>query len=467
MTLWRYSLLAVSLVSLSFFLRDNRSKRLEYSVSLQEEKKKMLQQLDQEQVSSESKSHSETFKEMQRRSPVLQLTSYQVLAGALPQEKKLLTVGISSVQRPHGSTLLHTLQSLFQASSESELDCIVVLVHLSDPDPAWRSQMVANISGLFQPHLEAQKLLVIHGHLGGSLVPGDRGNINASSPCEAVYSRQKVDYALLMNFAVSLSEYFLMVEDHVGCTPKFVSTIYWALAAWTERPWVTLEFSSLSFSGKVFHSSDLSRLTTFLLLFPKDTPTHLLLSEFRLLLAQDVPIRFSPSVFYPTGNYSASEDTCFPVEKEVVFGDPDNPVASVLTDMRPIPNVIPQYAYFLNTESYVTLDALRGNYLVVVLERPQKVVRIEVLTGADKQGQYRLQQGQVELGYDPLAHPEGCARYTVLGPLVQGNLDQRVFYEEGAVEQLSCIRLLVLASQGSWLFIRQIRVWTQPEEEER
>lgn len=51
----------------------------------------MLQQLDQEQVSSESKSHSETFKEMQRRSPVLQLTSYQVLAGALPQEKSECT----------------------------------------------------------------------------------------------------------------------------------------------------------------------------------------------------------------------------------------------------------------------------------------------------------------------------------------------------------------------------------------
>lgn len=362
---------------------------------------------------------------------------------------------------------MHTLQSLFQASSESELDCIVVLVHLSDPDPAWLSQMVANISGLFQPHLEAQKLLVIHGHLSGSLVPGDLGNIKDSSPCEAVYSRQKVNYALLMNFAARLSEYFLLVEDHVDCAPKFVSTIYWALAAWKERPWVTLEFSSLSFSGKVFHSSDLSRLTTFLLLFPKDTPTHLLLSEFRLLLAQHVPIRFSPSVFYPTGNHSASEDTCFPVEKEVVFGDPDNPVASVLTDMRPIANVIPQDAYFLNTESYITLDALRGNYLVVVLERPQKVVRIEVLTGADHQGQYRLQQGQVELGFDPLAHPAGCARYTVLGPLVQGHLDQRVFYEEGAVEQLSCIRLRVLASQDSWLFIRQIRVWTQPEEEER
>ncbi|KAK1327914.1 hypothetical protein QTO34_012335 [Cnephaeus nilssonii] len=285
-------------------------------------------------------------------------------------------------------------------------------------------------------------------------------------PVKLFIPGRKCDYALLMNFAVNLSEYFLMVEDDVDCTPKFVSTIYWALAAWKERPWVTLEFSSLSFSGKVFHNSDLSRLTTFLLLFPKDTPTHLLLSEFRLLLAQHVPIRFSPSVFYPKGNYSASEDTCFPVEKEVVFGEPDNPIANVLTDMSPILNVIPQYAYVLNEEGYITLDALKGNYLVVILERPQKVIRIEVLTGADKEGQYRLQQGQVELGYNPLAHSEGCARYTLLGPLVQGHLDQRVFYEEGTVEQLSCIRLLVLASQDSWLLIRQIRVWTQPEEEE-
>lgn len=375
-------------------------------------------------------------------------------------------MGISSAQHPQGSALSHTLQSLFQASSEPELDCIVVLVHLSDPDPAWLHQTVTNISGLFRARIEAQQLLVIHGHLSGSLVPGDLGHINAASPCEAVYSRQKADYALLMTFAVSLSEYFLMVEDHVDCAPKFVSTIYWALAAWKERPWVTLEFSSLSFSGKVFHSRDLPRLTTFLLLFPKDTPTHLLLSEFRLLLAQHVPIRFSPSVFYPAGNYSASEDTCFPVEKEVAFGEPDNPVANVLTDMSPVRDVLPQYAYVLNEEGYITLDALRGNYLVVIMEKPQKVIRIEVLTGVDQEGQYRLQQGQVELGYSPLAHSSGCARYTLLGPLVQGNLDQRVFYEEGTVEQLSCVRLLVLASQDSWLLIRQIRVWTQPEEEE-
>lgn len=53
----------------------------------QEEKKKILQQLNQEQISSESKNHLKTFKEMQRSSPVLQQANYKVLAGARPQEK--------------------------------------------------------------------------------------------------------------------------------------------------------------------------------------------------------------------------------------------------------------------------------------------------------------------------------------------------------------------------------------------
>ncbi|EFB22168.1 hypothetical protein PANDA_014999, partial [Ailuropoda melanoleuca] len=185
-----------------------------------------------------------------------------------------------------------------------------------------------------------------------------------------------------MNFALNLSEYFLVIEDYVHCTPKFISTIYWVLSAWKELSWVILEFSSLSLSGKVFHNSDLPRLTSFFLLFHENIPIHLFLSEFRLLLAQNVPIRFSPSVFYHMGNYSVFEDTCFPVEKEKVFGEPDNPVANVLTDMMAGLNIIPQYAYILNKESYSVLDPVEGNYLTVILEKPQKVIRIEVLTGS-------------------------------------------------------------------------------------
>lgn len=53
----------------------------------QEEKKKILQHLEQEQSNSENRNHMETFREMQKRPPVLQHATYRVLAGAPPQEK--------------------------------------------------------------------------------------------------------------------------------------------------------------------------------------------------------------------------------------------------------------------------------------------------------------------------------------------------------------------------------------------
>ncbi|XP_059793777.1 alpha-1,3-mannosyl-glycoprotein 4-beta-N-acetylglucosaminyltransferase-like protein MGAT4E [Balaenoptera ricei] len=463
--LWKYITVAVTLILLSFFLQEKNEEHLKYSLLL-EEKKKILGQLNQEQIGSEIKNRLEAFKDMQKTSPLLRHAKYKFLAGAPPREKKLLTVGVSSAQQPHGSRLRNTLRPLFQASSGPEPECIVVLASLSDSDPEWLSQTAANISDLFRAHTEAQQLLAVRGRLGGPPVPGGLHNASHSSPCEAPYSRQKADYALLMYFAANLSENFLMLEDWVHCVPRFISTVYWALSAWKELPWVTLEFSSLSFSGKVSHSSDLPRLTSFFLLFHKDTPTHLLLSEFHLLLAQNVPVRFGSSAFYHMGNDSVLENTCFPAEKGKVFGERDNVTASVCTDMVTVLNDVPQYAYTLNKESFATLSPVKGNHLTVVLEKPQKVIRIEVLTGSGKQRQYKLEQGQVELGYGPLEDFKGCARYMLLGPMVAGHLDQMVSYEEGSVEELSCIRLLVLAPQESWLLIRQVKAWITEDEEE-
>ncbi|XP_076729168.1 alpha-1,6-mannosyl-glycoprotein 4-beta-N-acetylglucosaminyltransferase-like [Callospermophilus lateralis] len=458
--LWICLIFAVSLVLLRFFLQENKEQQVDYNTILKE-KKEILQQTVQERINSEISNHLEVFREMQKNSPLLQHANYTLLAGALPQEKKLLTVGISSVQRPQGSYLLDTLQSLFQVSSEAELKSIVVLVHLSDPDPEWLSQTVANISDLFNLHIEARKLLVVHGLLDNSPLR----NINQYSSCEELYFRQKVDYALLMNFASNLSDYFLLMDDHVQYTFYFVSAIYWALSAWKEFPWVILELSSLRFSGKVFHSRDLSHLASFFLLFPKNTSAPMLLSRFHLLLAQNVPIHLSPSMFHHMGNYSELEDTCFPVEKDKVFGEPDNPTAIVVTDMMSLLNIVPLYAYVLNEEPYTTLDPEKGNHLTVILDRPQKIIRIVVLTGIEENGIYQLQKGRVLLGYDIMKHSKRCVRYFLLGPLVQGNLDQRVFYDEDSMEKLSCIRLEVSESQ-QWLVIRQIKVWTDPEDEE-
>ncbi|XP_077013559.1 alpha-1,3-mannosyl-glycoprotein 4-beta-N-acetylglucosaminyltransferase-like protein MGAT4E [Tamandua tetradactyla] len=460
---WRYIIAIVSLVLLSFFLYG-RIQDGEYKLLMEEKKRNMWQQ-HLEQIQYENENHLRTFKKMQKNSPLLQYANYRFLAGTIPQEKKLLTVGISSVHHPHGSDLLDTLQSLFHVSSEPELKYITVLVHLSDPDPGWLSQKVANISSLFKQHIETQKLLVIHGFLNSSFLPGDLNNTNHSSSCEALYFRQKADYALLMNVASNLSDYFLMIGD-VHFVPKFVSAIYWALSSWKEMRWVILEFSSLSFSGKVFHTSDLSRLTSFFFLFPKDTPTDLLLSNFGSLLGQTAPIRLIPNLFYSQDNSSPSEDTCNPEEggKEEDLGKPTNPPGKIYTNMAVGKSHLPKNTHFLNDVYFLTEYAIPGNMLIFIFNQSLKVTRVQVLTGIGKQGLYRLKQGQVELGYEPVREKRGCAVYLLLGPLVKGKLDQKVFYKEDSVGAVKCIQLLVTAPQESKVYIRMIKIWIESEE---
>lgn len=374
----------------------------------------------------------------------------------------LLTVGIFSMQHSHRTYLLDTMTSLFQASSEQDLEYMLILVLLSDTDPKWLNQTVANISGLFMPHIESGRLLVVHGLLGGSRAESR----NHTSPCGKLYFRQKTSSVLLMNFARNLSEYFLMLGDKVHSTPRFLSDIVWALSAWNQLPWVILDFSSMTISGKVFHTEDLSCLISFLLLFPKDIPTHLLLSEFRLLLSQNVPIRLSPSIFYRMDSNSEFEDTCFPAEQNNDLGRPDNPAATVFTDMISFWHTSPQYAYILNDDYFWALDPIKGNYLLVILDKPQKVIQIAVETGNNVNKLNLLKHGQLLLGYSPMDYPKRCAHYTLVGPLVRGQLDQMVFYEEDSVKEISCIKLLVTESHDYPIKIMQIKVWTEVKEEE-
>ena len=74
---------------------------------------------------------------------------------------------------------------LFQASSGPELGCVMVLVSLSDSDPERLSQTVANISDLFQTHIEARQLLVVRGQLGGPPPLGTLRPEDLPSSCEA------------------------------------------------------------------------------------------------------------------------------------------------------------------------------------------------------------------------------------------------------------------------------------------
>ncbi|XP_045716188.1 alpha-1,3-mannosyl-glycoprotein 4-beta-N-acetylglucosaminyltransferase-like protein MGAT4E [Phyllostomus hastatus] len=381
----------------------------------------------------------------------------QVAAVAL----RWLTVGLSSVPGPEGrSGLLHTLVSLFRASSKAEQRRLTVLVHLADSDPAWLRKTAAQVSTLFSPQILAGQLVLIHtlpdaypaGDLEDEDYPGD------------ACSKQNVDHAFLTSFAAGLSDYFLLLEDDAFCTPNFVTHIRGRVGNMSRAPWVLLEFSNLGLLGKLLHGRDLPLLAHFLLLFHKEKPLDQLLPHFRTLLAQRHAVLSRPFLFYRRGSYFSARDShAAGAPRNRVPRGPHNPPGAVFTDMRVLGVHFPWQAYTLDESFFWTHNVSAESHLTVILNHPASLRRVQVLTGTVVDGKHALQRGRVELGYEPEGTPQYCTSFAVLGPLLEGQLDQEIV-PRSAGRDVSCVRLVASAHQAGGLLVRHIYLWEERAE---
>ncbi|XP_054546521.1 alpha-1,6-mannosyl-glycoprotein 4-beta-N-acetylglucosaminyltransferase-like isoform X2 [Talpa occidentalis] len=414
------------------------------------------------QISPGRTKHLETFKDMQENSGSLTNVNPHILLGAPPVEKKLLTIGISSVQHPRRSSLLGTLQSLFSVSSSSEQKHFIVLVHLAYADRKWLGQMSASISTLFKPYIQAGQLVLINSPLKSYLpLKKRKKNWNGNPAYVAFYSKQNMDYAFLMNFAAPYSDYFLMMADGVQCAPGFVTQIATTVSAWEYKPWVTLEFSQLPFTGKLFRTRDLPSFAHFLLLFYQEMPYGSLLIHFHDLM-QQAPIQFFPSLFPDRGNFSSFGKTSNSLNDEEFeendIGSPSNPAASVYTNLKATNDTVPMNAYSLNGTYFSSKEVEVGSHLTVVLDKPAQVFRVQVLTDSHLKDENQLKEGQVELGFDATNRITDCDDYILLGLLINGTLNKRVLYNESG-KKVKCVRLLVTATSPSEIIFRHINLW--------
>nr|CAI9714369.1 unnamed protein product [Rangifer tarandus platyrhynchus] len=373
----------------------------------------------------------------------------------LQQRKKTwLTVGISSRPRPgpEPSGLLHTLLSLFRATSKVEQKRLTVLVHLAGADPAWLGETVLHISSLFSPQILAGQLLLIHAP-PDAYPPAGAGR----EPC----SEQNVDHAFLMSSASKLSEFFLLLEDNAFCAPNFISHVQWKVDTLRSQPWVFLEFANLGVLGKLFRNGDLPTLAHFLLLFYREKPLNRLLAHFRVLLAQKDPILCTPFLFYHRATYYPLNDRqeASGAYRKSPYA-PDNPPAAAFTDMKVFEVHFPWEAYTLDESFFWTHNVSAGSHLTVVLNQPADLRRVQVLTGTVVDGKCALEKGQVELGYGPEGMPQRCSSFVLLGRLLEGQLDQEVVPRSMGY-QVSCVRLLANANQTDGLIVRHIYLWEE------
>ncbi|XP_015263674.1 PREDICTED: alpha-1,3-mannosyl-glycoprotein 4-beta-N-acetylglucosaminyltransferase C-like, partial [Gekko japonicus] len=392
--------------------------------------------------------------------------SYHYLAGIPPLRKKFLTVGLCSIKRKKGNYLLETLRSIFDQSTREELNEMVAVVHLADPDQEWNAQVVAHIAKRFAHQILLGRLLVIHApHEYYPSLEGLKQNFNDAKDRVKFRSKQNVDYAYLMNFAANLSTYYLMIEDDVHCAKNFFSAIRRVLESQKGSYWVTLEFSKLGYIGKLYHSSDLPQLSRFLLLFYQEMPCDWLLGHFRLLLTQREVIRFKPSLFQHIGLYSSFQGSANKLKDEDFEEDPaalpDNPPADMVTDIASFENYSPNKAYS-NTEEYFWGKApSAGNSFTIVFKQPARVLRIQIQTGSEKHHEDYLQAGHVELGTQKKSDGKGCNMYTSIGLFEKGNFNRQGL-ENTTASAPECIRIVITQDQSEWLIIRSISIWTKP-----
>ncbi|XP_068930437.1 alpha-1,3-mannosyl-glycoprotein 4-beta-N-acetylglucosaminyltransferase-like protein MGAT4E [Petaurus breviceps papuanus] len=401
--------------------------------------------------------------------------TYQYLAGALPLEKKILTVGLSSMQSPTGRYLVRTLRSVFRVSSRNELRHITVLVHLADSDPDWLNETVSIIANHFSPQILQGQLLVIHApatayqHLWSQ--PHTVFNF---SDIKTFQSKQMLDYAFLMSFAANLSDYFLMIEDDTQSTRHFITTIQEELEARKDEPWTIMESPNHGLFVKLCHSRDLPKLAGFLLIFYQDKSPDLILFHFRILQGQKDPIHISPFLFHHFDSPSSfsPHDTCEEPHmtrhsekfQEDSFDIPDNPPAVIYTDMQTLQNHLPQNVYNLDETFFLTPSALPGHQLTVILDKGANVIRVQVLTGSAIEKLQSLEEGRVELGSNPTGESKHCTKYTFLGQLWDGQLDCKVRHRQIG-HNVSCVRLIVTSPQDdSWVMVRHINIWVNHED---
>ncbi|XP_075765999.1 alpha-1,6-mannosyl-glycoprotein 4-beta-N-acetylglucosaminyltransferase-like isoform X2 [Pelodiscus sinensis] len=392
--------------------------------------------------------------------------SYRCLAGFPPARKKFLTVGLSSVKRKRGNYLLSTLGSIFKQSTRKELKEMVVVVHLADPDLEWNARMVGDITAQFAPQLLRGQLLVIHAP--EEFYPpleGLKRNYNDAEDRVHFRSKQNVDYAYLLSFAANLSSYYLMIEDDVQCSKSFFTSIRKAVASREGSYWVMLEFSKLGYIGKLYHSSDLHQLAQFLLLFYQEMPCDWLLGHFRLLLTQKEVIRFKPSLFQHIGLYSSFQGMANHLKDDDFEVDsldlPDNPPASMFTDMDVFEDYLPSKAYSTMPEYFWGKAPSAGRHFTIVFHQPARIARLQVHTGSEARRTDYLRAGAVELGSRRLESGKGCSAYTRIGTFEKGQFEQRGL-ERSVASAPECVRILVTESQSEWLIIRSISIWTQP-----
>jgi len=397
------------------------------------------------------------------------------------QGKMLASVvlGVPTVKRESQSYLLPTLVSLIESMNDEEKNDTLIIVFVAETDIEFVSVIADKIKKQFPDEMASGLLEIISPP--ASFYPNlDDLRVTLNDPLERVKwrTKQNLDYAFLMMYAIGRGTYYVQLEDDILTTSGYISKmVKYALTSTNSKiDWFILDFCQLGFIGKMFKSIDLPYFIQFAIMFHNDKPVDWLLGP--LIETRFCPedakkcktikrqkwIHYKPSLFQHVGTTSSLKGKVQKLKdkqfgKLPLFTPHKNPSAQVSSPIKAYKQFTIKRAY--NGESFFWgLMPQAGDVITFEFDQPMKLQSFRLRSGNHEHPSDLLYNTCVEIHpVDPNrtknVFKESTDGYLEVGEfndlgIAEGKLDSELI---GAV---SSVRLVIKTSSKNWVIISEI-----------
>lgn len=400
-------------------------------------------------------------------------TIFQLSTSYLYYFSGFLTLGIPTVKRRFNDYyyLNVTVSGLIQNIDPEMVRQIVIVIFMADSDISWNMRTAQKIFLTFQPQFESGLLQIIH--ISPNVYP--QFSLLRKMGTDSVErvrwrTKQNVDFALVMLYSRSLNTYYMQLEDDLSVAPDFFNDIQ-SYVQKQKGNWFLLEFSTLGFIGKLFHSHHLFSIASYLLKNFQKRPCDLMLGQLRDRFGQSKILFSGVSLFQHIGKISTLNNKIMPaVDKKFKnFGShtplimklPDGgvrPEATFKTNMRIISRFPPENVYKNNSHFYTDV-VKRNHYFQILFKEHLNMSRLLISTGSSLNKAHILNNGILKIGANE-ERGTFCRNVHYIGKFVNGEIDTLI---QGFKLPLNidCIHIEVTRSQRFPLIIRDLKVYLE------
>ncbi len=385
-----------------------------------------------------------------------------------------LTIGVPTIKRINGMLyVIQTVGSIIDNTSIRDRATVVVVVFLADFDQEYNEKVVTELTAKYAYYIRMGFLHIVQ--LPKEFYPkldGLKRNFGDRPERVKWRAKQVSDFSFMFLYSQNLSQYYIQIEDDVICAKNFVPAIQSYVKHHNSHAWAMLEFSELGFIGKLFKSSDLTKLAKYMLTFYDEQPVDWLIRYFRMSMSQKNIYLRKPTLFQHIGlksSFDTSQDNKLKdrfFEGGSKLWTSDDPPGRVVTNIVTFDEWYPSLCYDSGSGYFWGKDPKPGDWLYIIFDEPQMLDKVTVETGEYKKGAKdwlangTLEAAQTLVSYDEQKKSVICSSYTTLGHMEDGRL-MAANLQTSTLRgiQTRCLKLTVGEGQKNWVIVQQIAVY--------